>query len=109
MAYYLIHYKEKIIGLQLGRLVLEEEFMSLLVSYKNKMRQVESTIGEDSKLGCSLDGKVRSLMSVHYYISDGVIHVDAGETQNRFESFFISKISQCNEIIKDIEKISVVV
>lgn len=92
---------------KLGRLVLEEEFMSLLVSYKHKMRQIESAIGEDAKLGFSLDGKIGSLMDAHYYISDGIIHVDVGETPNRFENFFISKIFQCNEIIKDIKKVSV--
>jgi len=102
---------------KLGRLVLEAEFESLLLSYKHKMRQIEVDGrgvggGEDgvevtSSSSSPLDGKVGTVMDIHYYIKDDVIHVDEAEKQNRFENYFVSQISQCNDIIKDVEAISV--
>jgi len=108
---------------KLGRLVLEAEFEALLLSYKHKMRQIEVVRGtastnDDSKDSAiagagdgtsisPLDGKVGTVMDIHYYIKDDVIHVDEAEKQNRFENYFVSQISQCNDIIKDVEAISV--
>jgi len=106
---------------KLGRLVLEAEFESLLLSYKHKMRQIEvggrgSTAtgsggddGNDVAAASPLDGKVGTVMDIHYYIKDDVIHVDEAEKQNRFENYFVSQISQCNDIIKDVEAISVTI
>merc|ERR1711956_84502 len=94
---------------KLGRLVLEAEFESLLLSYKHKMRQIEvvrgaagTVAGDDTNAAGAevtsaspLDGKVGTVMDIHYYIKDDVIHVDEAEKQNRFENYFVSQISQC--------------
>jgi len=83
---------------KLGRLVKEQDFEALLLSYKQKTRQVE----------CSADGEVRgSVMDIHYFIKDGIIHVDEAEKQNRFESYFASQISQSSDIRKDVESVSI--
>jgi translation initiation factor 3 subunit L len=83
---------------KLGRLVMEEDFESLLLSYKLKTRQVE----------CSDEGEVYgTVMDIHYFIKDGIIHVDEAEKQNRFENYFISQITQSTDIMKDVESISV--
>ncbi len=85
---------------KLGRLVMEEEFSSLLLAYKQKMRQLEECKeGNGEEYG--------TVMDIHYYISDDIIHVDEAERQNRFENYFMSQISQSSEIIKDIDCISI--
>jgi len=85
---------------KLGRLVQEEEFESLLLSYKQKMRQLESE-------GNANEEKFGTVMDIHYYIKDDIIHVDEAEKQNRFENFFMSQISMASDVKKDIEGISV--
>jgi translation initiation factor 3 subunit L len=88
---------------KLGRLVKEEDFEALLLSYKQKTRQVEC-----SDVDGGDEGEVRgSVMDIHYFIKDGIIHVDEAEKQNRFESYFMSQISQSSDIMKDVESISV--
>jgi len=83
---------------KLGRLVLEDEVLPLLISYKHKMRQIEK--GEDG------EDKIGTVMDIHYHIKNDVVHVDEAEKQHRFENYFMSQISQSNDIIKDIEAIS---
>jgi hypothetical protein len=79
-------------------LVKEQDFQAVLLSYKQKTCQVE----------CSADGEVRgSVMDIHYFIKDGIIHVDEAEKQNRFESYFASQISQSSDIRKDVESVSI--
>jgi translation initiation factor 3 subunit L len=83
---------------KLGRLVMEEDFESLLLSYKLKTRQIESTD----------EGEVHgTVMDIHYFIKDGIIHVDEAEKQNRFENYFLSQISQSTDIMRDVESLSV--
>lgn len=89
---------------KLGRLVMEEDFISILVSYKRKMRQIENKVGED---GDSLTGSVGTVMDIHYFITDDMIHVDEAEKLHRFENYFISQISQGSEIMSNIDAISV--
>jgi len=84
---------------KLGRLVSEEDFESLLLSYKEKTRQRECSEG-----GAEVYGTV---MDIHYFIKDGIIHVDEAEKQNRFENYFISQITQSSDIMKDVDGISV--
>ena len=84
---------------KLGRLVLEDEVLPLLISYKHKMRQIEK--GEDGA------DKIGTVMDIHYHIKDDVVHVDEAEKQHRFENYFMSQISQSNDIIQDVEAISV--
>merc|ERR1719491_1158164 len=104
---------------KLGRLVSEAEFESLLLCYKHKTRQIQvdrlppanadgtNDAGVEAAPVSPLDGKVGTVMDIHYYIKDDIIHVDEAEKQNRFENYFVSQISQCNDIIKDVEVISV--
>ena len=88
---------------KLGRLVKEEDFEALLLSYKQKTRQVECSDVEGGT-----EGEIRgSVMDIHYFIKDGIIHVDEAEKQNRFESYFMSQITQSSDIMKDVESISV--
>lgn len=84
---------------KLGRLVSEEDFVSLLLSYKQKTRQLECADG-----GTEIYGTV---MDIHYFIKDGIVHVDEAEKQNRFENYFISQITQSSDIMKNVEGISV--
>jgi len=86
---------------KLGRLVSEEDFESLLLSYKSKTRQLENAPETD---GSEVYGTV---MDIHYFIKDGIIHVDEAEKQNRFENYFISQISQSTDILKNVEAVSV--
>ena len=86
---------------KLGRLVSEEDFESLLLSYKSKTRQLENAPEAD---GSEVYGTV---MDIHYFIKDGIIHVDEAEKQNRFENYFISQISQSTDILKNVEAVSV--
>lgn len=81
---------------KLGRLVMEEDFRSLLMSYKHKMRQLEVKGGSD---------EFGTVMDIHYFITNDIIHVDEAEKQNRFEAYFISQISQSTDIMKDMEAI----
>jgi len=84
---------------KLGRLVMEEDFESLLLSYKHKTCQLECGEGGSVVYG--------TVMDIHYFIKDGIIHVDEAEKQNRFENYFISQIAQSSDIMKDVESISV--
>jgi len=95
---------------KLGRLVMDEDFVPLLVSYKHRMRQIEN-----GKKGCDgddaseapVESNVGSVMDIHYFIKDDIIHIDEAEKQNRFENYFISQISQSIDIKKDMDAISV--
>lgn len=104
---------------KLGRLVMEEDFLSLLVSYKNKSRQIErkkvgagvaavTTAGveenEESEVETEAPG---SIMDIHYFLNEDMIHVDEAEKLHRFENYFMKKISQCTDIMNDIDAISV--
>lgn len=84
---------------KLGRLVSEEDFESLLLSYKRKTRQLECADDKSEVYG--------NVMDIHYFVKDGVIHVDEAEKQNRFENYFMSQISQSTDILKDVEPVSV--
>lgn len=84
---------------KLGRLVSEEDFESLLLSYKRKTRQLEYADDKSEVYG--------NVMDIHYFVKDGVIHVDEAEKQNRFENYFMSQISQSTDILKDVEPVSV--
>jgi len=63
---------------KLERLVKEQDFQAVLLSYKQKTCQVE----------CSADGEMRGSV-----MKDGIIYVGEAEKQNRFESYFPSQIS----------------
>lgn len=91
---------------KLGRLVMEEDFVSLLVSYKNKMRQIENKVCDDT--GATTE-TVGTVMDIHYFINEDMIHVDEAEKLHRFENYFLSQIAESAEIISDIDAISVVI
>ena len=95
---------------KLGRLVMEEDFVSLLVSYKCKSRQIEKkTAGgnDDGATGAIEVEGPGSVMDIHYFMTDDMIHVDEAEKLHRFEKYFMKKISQCTDIMSDIDAISV--
>lgn len=89
---------------KLGRLVMEDDFISLLLSYKAKMRQTEKRNNDGDDTAIETEGTV---MDIHYFVNDDIIHVDEAEKLHRFENYFISQISQSSEIIKDIDSIAV--
>lgn len=88
---------------KLGKLVTEEDIMSLLVSYKQKMRQLEHKVG--SSAGSSSSNEYGSVMDIHYYVKDDVIHIEEAEKQHRFERYFINQISQSQEILRVVDNI----
>jgi translation initiation factor 3 subunit L len=89
---------------KLGRLVMEEDFVSLLVSYKHKMHQIECKDSEESGTTTEAAGTV---MDIHYYIIDDMIHLEDAEKLHRFENYFMSQISQSTEIKGYIDDLSV--
>jgi len=87
---------------KLGRLVSEDNFLSSLLACKYKMYQIETidgAYGDDDHDGLGM------AMDTHFFIHDNVIHIDEEEKQNRFENFFISQITQNQEILRDVQKI----
>jgi len=72
----------------------EDDLISLLVSYKQKMHQQEQ------------DGTVKSAMDIHYHLSDDMVYIDEAEKQRRFENYFMAQIAQNTEIRKDILGVS---
>jgi len=103
---------------KLGRLVMEEDFISLLLSYKHKMRQIESSTnssgsggkpssGSGDESAASTSESVGTVMDIHYFINDGIIHVDEAEKLHRFENYFMSQISQSIDVMANIDSISV--
>jgi translation initiation factor 3 subunit L len=89
---------------KLGRLVSEDVFLSSLLACKYNMHQLEMNDDDEGDeyevLGAAMD--------THFFINDSIIHIDEEEKQNRFESFFISQITQNQEILKDIQKLMVI-
>lgn len=61
---------------KLGRLVMEEDFTSLLLSYKHKMRQIESKAGDDADAASET---VATVMYIHYFTNHDIIHVNEAE------------------------------
>jgi translation initiation factor 3 subunit L len=72
---------------KLGRLVMEEDFESLLLSSNVKINQVECSEEDELHL---------NIMDVHYFIKDGIIHVDEADM---FENYIISQITQTGVMI----------
>jgi len=123
------------IGLdKLQRLVLEDEFVPLLLSYKRKTRQLERTefpgvstgavssmvkggesggggevktgdVVVDGGDGCS--AQIGSALDIHYFVENDVVHIDEVERSHRFEAYFMSQISQGKELLRDAEAMSV--
>jgi len=79
----------------------ESDFVSLLLSYKHKMYQLEQGIGEEAKSKSALD--------IHYHLNGTMVHVDEAEKQRRFENYFLSQIAQNDDIMRDVKNISTVV
>jgi len=82
----------------------EEEFCAVLNSLKHRMHQVENGGVAGS---APIDGTVQSAMDIHYYVVDTMIHVDEAEKQRRFENYFMSQISQYQDVIRDVENINI--
>jgi len=79
---------------KLGRLVFEDDILPLLLSHKQKTHK----IGVSSEL-------VDVPFDIRYFIHDDIIHVEEEEKKSRFEHYFISRISQNSQILKDVENI----
>ena len=95
---------------KLGPLTSKDDFLSSLLAVKYKMHQLEATDSEvqdvdSSDSVSSVDGKLEMAMDIHFYINDCIIHIDEEEKQNRFENFFMSQITQNNDILRDVQKI----
>jgi translation initiation factor 3 subunit L len=82
---------------KLGKLVTEEDVTSLLVSYKQKMRQLENKSGSSGDFG--------TVMDIHYYVKDDIIHIEEAEKQHRFERYFINQISHSQDILSTVDNI----
>lgn len=72
----------------------EETFLSLLLSFKHKMRQEEE------------GGTFKSALDIHYHLNNNTVHVDEAEKQRRFENYFMAQIAQNADMMKEIEAIS---
>ena len=97
---------------KLGRLVMEEDILSLLLSYKHKMRQIQNDTAaasddDDATTTAKSELKVSSVSDIHFYITDDLIHIDGAERLHRFENYFMSQISQSLDIINHVQKLNV--
>mmetsp|Transcript_359 Transcript_359/g.453 ORF Transcript_359/g.453 Transcript_359/m.453 type:complete len:577 (-) Transcript_359:338-2068(-) len=73
-----------------------------LVSLKHRNRQVEHKTGPGA-----LEGKVSHAMDINYYIKDGVIHVEEAEKEQRFDQYFLSQISKCQECTVNVQRLKI--
>jgi translation initiation factor 3 subunit L len=74
-----------------------EAFLPLLLSYKARMRQRESSDEVDREAYDS-GGTWRSALDIHFYVETDIVLVDEAEKQRRFEQYFLSQINQTLEI-----------
>lgn len=79
---------------KLGRLVIEDDILPLLLTYKQKMQQT-GVSGESGE----------APFDVGYFIHDDIIYIEEERKQSSFEHCFISRISQNSQILKDVEGI----
>jgi len=91
----------------------EQEFVTRLLCYKHKMRQLECGIVEEKEDedGASangpLDGTIKSCLDIHYYIKGDMVHVSNEQKTGGFETFFLKGIKQNEEIVKDAKAIDI--
>jgi len=79
-----------------------EEFLPLLLCYKSRMRQLESTtIVSADGIDYYAGGSYKIALDIHYYVVMNVCFIDEAEKQRRFENYFYSQIAQATEIQKD--------
>lgn len=74
-----------------------EEFLPDLLSYKQRMLQLEAPLGGNS----FAEGQRKSALDIHYYMVEDMVHVDEAEKQRRFEKYFVAQITQNTEILAD--------
>lgn len=72
----------------------DESFLSLLLSYKHRMRQLEE------------DGTHKAALDIHYHLDGTTVDVDEAEKQRRFENYFMNQIAQNADMMKEIDSIS---
>jgi translation initiation factor 3 subunit L len=75
----------------------EDEFVPMLISFKNRMLQLEAP--ENNAF--TVDTVVKSALDIHYYLVEDMVHVDEAEKQRRFEKYFVGAIAQNAEILGD--------
>jgi translation initiation factor 3 subunit L len=74
-----------------------DKVLPLLLSYKNRMRQLEATAASSTSPSSSSYG---TAMDIHYYVVGSMCHIDEPERQRRFETHFFSQIAQISGIAK---------
>jgi translation initiation factor 3 subunit L len=76
---------------KLSRLMSEDSLPSLL-GYKYKLYQTEAQDHPSTEL----------VMDIHFFIHQNIIHVEEEEKRTSFESYFLEKITENGEIMKDL-------
>ena len=115
--------------------VKEEDFVPLMLTYKHKTRQMQctssnggaatATTGADPANPAADAATANSTVTattgpaggqlgndaldVHYYVNDGMVHVEEAERQRRFENYFLGQMEQNAEILRDAEDIDTAV
>jgi translation initiation factor 3 subunit L len=100
-----------------------EEVLPLLLSYKTKMRQLETASaaaessgaessaagggGADAALAASSTTSYKTAMDIHYYVVDSMCHIDEPERQRRFETHFFRQIAHAAGIARQAAAIDV--
>jgi translation initiation factor 3 subunit L len=100
-----------------------EEVLPLLLSYKTKMRQLETasaSSAESSGAESSAPGggaadaalaasstTYKTAMDIHYYVVDSMCHIDEPERQRRFETHFFRQIAHAAGIARQAAAIDV--
>ena len=110
--------------------VKAEEMGQLLLTYRHKTRQLQSTTAtagdadaaeadpaapDATAATTTTSGPAGGVMGdaaldVHYYVADTMVHVEeASERQRRFENYFLGQMEQNAEILRDAEDIDTAV
>ena len=117
--------------------VKEEDFGPLMLTYKHKTRQMQctssagggaggagadpadpaadadaanSTVAAATATAGPAGGRLgNDALDVHYYVNDGMVHVEEAERQRRFENYFLGQMEQNAEILRDAEDVDTAV
>ncbi|CAM9193479.1 unnamed protein product, partial [Phaeothamnion confervicola] len=82
----------------------ERAFQAALVSMKHKLTQQEWAMSPE--MG-PLGGKPALALDFNYYVEGDMIHIDEAAKEQRFERFFMSQISKCDNIAQQAARVKV--
>jgi len=73
-----------------------------LMALKHKMRQEEHTSGTGALEG----SRISHALDINYYVKDDIIHVEEACKEQRYDNYFLSQISKCQECTDTLSRIA---